>query len=107
MGKKNPRKTTSGSSEFTHRNGQDAISSQGFTFPFMFEAERLEVNSYLNRTLQMVMNGKSSLCEQRFCPMEKSVWGAGEWKAFLMKTQKNPSELGGEAPGGRRRKNPY
>lgn len=75
----------------------------------MFEAKRLEVNSSLKGTLQTLTNGKRSLCKQGFRPMEKSVWGggAGKWKAFLMKTQKNPSELGGEAPGGRRRKNPY
>lgn len=78
--KKNPRKTTSGCSEFTHRNGRDAVSSQGFAFPFIFEAKRLEVNSSLNGTLQTLTNGKRSLCKQRFRPMEKSVGGLANGK---------------------------
>jgi hypothetical protein len=40
--------------------------------------------------------------------MEKLGLGAGFGvESFLMKTQKNPPEHGREAPGGRRRKNPY
>lgn len=72
----------------------------------MFEAKGLEVNSWLNGALRVVMNGKSS--PEEIMPSCGDV-GFGGWQVenFLMKTQKNPSEHGGEAPGGRRRKDPY
>lgn len=51
------------------------LQGQLLTFPFVFEAKRLEVNSWLNWALRMVVNGKSLSVRNYTIRWRSWVWG--------------------------------